>query len=43
MPRGLRSRLKDAVDLGPVRDDLAAFVQEALEPSHVSVWMSERG
>jgi hypothetical protein len=37
------ARLKDAVDQAAVRDDLAAVVQEALEPAHVSVWMNERG
>jgi hypothetical protein len=31
--------LKDAVDLGAVRDDLAAVVHQALEPAHVSVWI----
>jgi hypothetical protein len=31
-------RLKDAVDLDAVRDDLAAVVQAALEPAHLSVW-----
>ena len=36
-------RLKDAVDLDSVRDDLAAVVQKALEPAHISVWMNERG
>ncbi len=36
-------RLKDAVDLDSVRDDLASVVQQALEPAHVSVWMNERG
>ena len=36
------ARLKDAVDLDSVRDDLASVVQEALEPAHVSVWVSER-
>jgi hypothetical protein len=35
-------RLKDAVDLDSVRDDLASVVQKALEPAHVSVWMNER-
>jgi hypothetical protein len=34
-------RLKDAVDLDAVRDDLASVVAKALEPAHVSVWMSE--
>jgi hypothetical protein len=33
------ARLKDAVDLDSVRDDLAAVVQNALEPAHVSVWV----
>ena len=33
--------LKDAVDLNSVRDDLASVVAKALEPAHVSVWMSE--
>jgi hypothetical protein len=37
------SRLQDAVDLDSVRDDLATVVQKALEPAHVSVWLSERG
>jgi hypothetical protein len=37
------ARLKDAVDLGSVRDDLASVVRETLEPAHVSVWVSERG
>ena len=36
------SRLKDAVDLDSVREDLAAAVQKALEPAHISVWMNER-
>jgi hypothetical protein len=36
------ARLKDAVDLDSVRDDLAGVVQQALEPAHVSVWISER-
>jgi hypothetical protein len=33
------ARLKDAVDLDAVRDDLAAVVEKALEPAHVSVWI----
>ena len=37
------ARLNDAVDLDSVRDDLAGVVRQALEPAHVSVWMSERG
>jgi hypothetical protein len=36
-------RLKDAVDLDSVRDDLAGVVQQALEPTHLSVWVSRRG
>jgi len=36
------ARLNDAVDLDAVRDDLASVVAKALEPAHVSVWMSER-
>jgi hypothetical protein len=34
------ARLKDAVDLGSVRDDLTAAVERALEPAHLSVWIS---
>jgi hypothetical protein len=33
------ARLKDAVDLDFVRDDLAATVEKALEPAHMSVWI----
>ena len=36
------ARLKDAVDLDSVRDDLASVVHQALEPAHVSVWISQR-
>jgi hypothetical protein len=36
------ARLKDAVDLDSVRDDLAIVVQQALEPAHLSVWISRR-
>jgi hypothetical protein len=36
------ARLKDAVDLESVRDDLAGVVHQALEPAHVSVWISQR-
>ena len=32
------ARLKDAVDLDTVCEDLARVVQTALEPAHVSVW-----
>jgi hypothetical protein len=34
------ARLKDTVDLDSVRDDLANVVHQALEPAHVSVWIS---
>jgi len=34
------ARLKDAVDLDSVRDELAGVVHQALEPAHVSVWLS---
>jgi hypothetical protein len=37
------ARLKDAVDLDTVRDDLAGVVHQTLEPAHVSVWISQRG
>jgi hypothetical protein len=33
------ARLKDAVDLDSIRDDLAATVAKALEPAHMSVWI----
>jgi hypothetical protein len=36
------AHLKDAVDLDSVRDDLASVVQQALEPAHVTVWISRR-
>ena len=36
------ARLKDAVDLEAVRDDLTATVHQALEPAHISVWISHR-
>ena len=34
------ARLKDAVDLDSVRDDLARTVHLALEPAHMSLWVS---
>jgi hypothetical protein len=37
------TRLKDTVDLDSVRDDLATVVDQALEPAHVSVWISQPG
>jgi hypothetical protein len=36
------AHLKDAVDLDSVRGELATVVQRALEPAHVSVWISYR-
>ena len=36
------SRLKDAVDLDSVQEGLADVVSRALEPAHVSVWISRR-
>jgi len=36
------ARLKGAVDLDAVRDDLAGVVHQALEPAHVSLWVSRR-
>ncbi len=36
------ARLKDAVDLDSVQHDLAGVVHHALEPAHVSVWLSQR-
>jgi hypothetical protein len=35
-------RLKDAVDLNSVRGDLTEVVSRALEPAHLSVWLSKR-
>ena len=39
MVAAFAGRLKDTVDLDSVRDHLAAVVQKALEPTHVSVWI----
>jgi hypothetical protein len=36
-------RLKDAVDLDVIGNDLASAVQQALAPAHVSVWLSPPG
>jgi hypothetical protein len=36
------ARLKDQVELASVRDDLAGVIQQALEPAHISVWVSRR-
>ena len=37
------TRLKDATDLEAIRGDLASVVQQALEPTHVSLWIREPG
>jgi uncharacterized membrane protein YidH (DUF202 family) len=37
------ARLQDTVDLSSVRDDLTGIVFRALEPAHVSVWISGQG
>ena len=37
------ARLKDAVDLDAVHDDLAGVVTLTLEPTHVSIWLSRPG
>jgi hypothetical protein len=37
------AQLKDAVDLDSIRDDLAGAVDHALEPAHISVWISQQG
>ena len=36
------ARLKEAIDLDAVQDDLASVVHQALEPAHISVWISQR-
>jgi hypothetical protein len=41
MVAAFAAALKDAVDLDSVRDDLAGVVNQALEPAHVSVWISQ--
>jgi uncharacterized membrane protein YidH (DUF202 family) len=37
------ARLKESVDLDSVCDDLAQVISRALEPAHLSVWISDRG
>jgi hypothetical protein len=37
------ARLTGAVDLDTVQADLAGVVHQALEPAHVSVWISQHG
>ena len=36
------ARLHDAMGLDAVQDDLPGVVHRALEPAHVSVWISRR-
>ncbi|HTZ26094.1 MAG TPA: hypothetical protein VMC83_19020 [Streptosporangiaceae bacterium] len=40
---GFTARLRGTVDLDAVRDDLAAAVDQAFEPVHVSVWLRGPG
>lgn len=40
---GFTARLRGTVDLDAVRDDLAAAVDQAFEPVHVSVWLPGTG
>jgi hypothetical protein len=40
---GFTARLRGTVDLDAVRDDLAAAVDQAFEPAHVSVWLPGPG
>jgi hypothetical protein len=42
MVAAFAARLKDAVDLDSIQNDLASVVRQALEPGHVWVWMGER-
>lgn len=37
------ARLKDAMDVTAVRDDLTSVAQQTLEPAHVSVWIRPPG
>jgi hypothetical protein len=37
------ARLKDTVDLESVREDLTRVIQQALEPSYLSLWTDEDG
>ena len=36
------AQLKDAVDLNSAETDLASVVHQAMEPAHLSVWISQR-
>ena len=42
MVAAFAARLKDAVDLDSVSDDLTGVVTKALEPVHISLWLSRR-
>jgi hypothetical protein len=42
MVMAFAARLNNAVDLDSVRDDLAGAVHHALEPAHISIWISQR-
>ena len=42
MVAAFAARLKDAADLDSVSDDLTDVVTKALEPAHISVWLSQR-
>jgi hypothetical protein len=37
------ARLRQTVDLDTVQGDLVGVVHEAFQPTHISVWMNERG
>jgi hypothetical protein len=39
MVTAFAARLKDAVDLDTVREDVTGVVSRALEPAHISVWV----
>jgi uncharacterized membrane-anchored protein YitT (DUF2179 family) len=41
MVAAFAARLKNTVDLDSVRGDLAGVARQALEPTHVSVWINE--
>ena len=43
MAAAFAARLKDAADLDAVHADLASVVQQALEPTHVSLWKNNHG
>jgi hypothetical protein len=42
MVAAFAARLKDAVDLDSIRYDLAGAVDQALEPTHISVWITQQ-